>query len=113
MKHFAKEFPILERVQCACSRNSIKQYLKMAGSEEEITQLAKKRSGSPLTLENLDERVKQYITVLRKAGTPVNARVVLADAEGILTATDRTVLFENGGYLDWAYSLLRRMGYVK
>ena len=89
----------------------------MAGSEEEITQLAKRRSGSPLALGNVDERVKQYITALRKAGTPVNAIVILADAEGILKATDRTLLFENGGYiklpLDWAYSLLRRMGYVK
>ena len=47
----------------------------------------------------------------------MNARVVIAAAEGIVTATDRTLLFENGGHiklsLDWAYSLLKRMGYVK
>ena len=47
----------------------------------------------------------------------MNARVVLAAAEGIVTATDRTLLFENCGHiklsLDCAYSLLRRMGFVK
>ena len=76
-----------------------KQYqadLKKVGSEEEITQLAKKRRGRPLALGNQDEKVQQYIRALRKAGTPVNARVVLAAAEGIVTATDCTLLFENG-----------------
>ena len=90
-----------------------KQYqtdLKKSGSEEEITQLAKKKRGRPLSLGNLDEKVQQYIRALRKAGTLVNARVVLAAAEGIVTATDRTLLFENDGHiklsLDCAYSLL-------
>ena len=88
---------------------------KTVGSEE-IKQVAKKRRGRPLTLGNLDEKVQQYITAFRKAGTPVNARVVLAATEGIVKATDRTLLFENGGLklsLNWAYSLLRRVGYGK
>ena len=90
--------------------------LKKVGPEEEIMQLAKKR-GRPLTLGNLNEKVQKYIRALRKAGTPVNARVVLAAAEGIVKATDHKLLFENGGRiklsLDWAYSFLRRMGYMK
>lgn len=49
--------------------------------------------------------MQQYIRALRKASTPVNARVVLAAAEAIVTATDRTLLFEKGGHiklsLDW------------
>ena len=61
--------------------------------------------------------MQQYIRTLRNTGTPVNATVALAAAEGIVTATDRTWLFENGGHiklsLDWVYSLFRRMGYVK
>ena len=79
-----------------------KQYqadLKKVGSEEEITQLAKKKRGRPLTLGNIDEKVQQYIRALRKAGTPVNARVVLAAAEGIVKATDRTLLLENSGHI--------------
>ena len=47
----------------------------------------------------------------------MNARVVIAASEGIVTETDRTLLFENGGHiklsLDWAYSLLKRIGDVK
>ena len=47
----------------------------------------------------------------------MNARVVIAAAEGIVTETDRTLLFKKGGYiklsLDWAYPLLKKMGYVK
>ena len=47
----------------------------------------------------------------------MNARVVIAASEGIVTETDRTLLFENGGHiklsLDWAYSLLNRIGNVK
>ena len=117
MKHFAKEFPTLGE---STVRLFKKQYVadsKKVGPDEEITQLAKKKRGRPLTLGNLDEKVQKYIRALRKAGTPVNARVVLAAAEGIVKATDRTLLFENGGHiklsLDWAYSFLRRMGYVK
>ena len=41
-------------------------HLKKVGSEEEITQLAKKRRGRPLTLGNLDEKVQQYIRALKK-----------------------------------------------
>ena len=72
-----------------------KQYqadLKKAGSEEEITQLAKKKRGKPLALDKLDEKIQQYVRALGKAGTPVNARVVLAAAEEIVTATDCTLL---------------------
>ena len=91
--------------------------MKKVGSEKEITQLAKKRRGRPLALGNLEEKVQQYIRALRKSGTPVNARVVIAVAEGIVTETDHTLLLKNSRHiklsLDWAYSLLKKMGYVK
>ena len=117
VKHFAKELPTLGESTVCLFKKQYQVGLKKVGSEEEITQLAKKRRGRPLTLGNLDEKVQQYIKAFRKAGTPVNARVVLAATEGIVKATDRTLLFENGGHiklsLNWACSLLRRMGYVK
>ena len=98
-------------------KNKYQADLKKVGSEEDITQLAKKRRGRPLALGNLDDKVQPYIRAHRKAGTPVNATVVIAAAEGIVTATDHTLLFENGGHvklpLNWAYLLLKRKGYVK
>jgi len=117
VKHFAKEFPSLGESTVSLFKKQYQADLKEAGSEEEITQLAKKGRRGPLALGNLEEKVQQCIRALKKAGTPVNARVELAAAEGIVTTTDRTLLFENGGHiklsLDWAYSLLKRIGYVK
>ena len=47
----------------------------------------------------------------------MNARIVMAAAEGIVRATDSTMLSENGGHisitLSWAYSLLKQMNFVK
>ena len=94
-----------------------KQYeaeLRRIGPEQEISHLPKKKRGRPLTLGELDGKVQQYVRSLRRAGTPVNARIVIAAAEGITKATDRTMLIENGGHIQltlaWAYSLLQRMG---
>ena len=59
--------------------------------------LAKKRRRRALSPGTVDEKVQQYIRVFRKAGNPVNAEVVLAASEGIVT--DCTLLFENGGHI--------------
>ena len=36
--------------------------------------------------------MQAYIKALRKAGTPVNVNIVLAAAEGVVTAVGRTLL---------------------
>lgn len=65
----------------------------------------------------LDSRVQNYVKALRNAGTPIGSSVVIAAAEGLVRATDRTLLVEHGGHIaltkTWALSLLGRMGYVK
>ena len=99
MKRFSKEFPSLGESTVRLFKKQYQADLKKVGSEEEITQLAKKRRGRPLALGNRDAKVQKYIRALRKAGTRVNARVVLAAAEGIVTATDCTLLFENGRHI--------------
>ena len=72
-----------------------------------------KKRGRPLTLGDIDKEVQAYIKALRKAGTPVSIQVVLAAAEGVVTARDRTLLQSNGGTIQlkrsWAMSLLGRM----
>lgn len=76
-----------------------------------------KKRRRPLTLEDIDREVQAHIKALRKAGTPVSIQVVLAAAEGIVMAKDRTLLRSNGGTIElkhsWGVSLLSRMGYVK
>ena len=61
-------------------------------------------------------RTQKYILALKEAGNPINTDVVLAAAESIISATDKSVLVENGGKLaltrGWAVSLLQRTGLV-
>ena len=83
-----------------------------------IKKLPTKAQGRPLLLgEKLDQAVQEYINNLRKVGGSVNSVIVLAAANGIVAAKDRSLLCEHGGHLEltkaWAKSLLGRMGYVK
>ena len=41
----------------------------------------------------MDTEVQAYIKALTKAGTPVNVNIVLAAAEGVVPAVDRTLIF--------------------
>ena len=47
----------------------------------------------------------------------IGSRIVIAAAEGIVIAHDRTLLVERGGHIhltrDWKLSLLSHMGFVK
>ena len=75
------------------------------------------RRGRPLLLGELDQKVQVYIKALRDAGGSVGTSIVIAAAVGIITAHDRNLLVQNGGYInltrDWGLSLLSRMGFVK
>ena len=61
----------------------------------EVKSIASRKRGCPLTLREVDTKVQAYIKALRKAGTPVNVNIVLAAAEGVVTAVDRTLLKKN------------------
>ena len=84
---------------------------------EPVTAIAMGRRGRPLLLGELDQKVQVYIKALRGAGGSVGTSIVIAAAEGIITAHDRNLLVQNGGYInltrDWGLSLLSRMGFVK
>ena len=102
-----------------------KQYLaelnhrrKNGGEIPEVTSLPTKACGRPLLLgSTLDVQVSKYITALRDAAGVVNTAIVVAAAEGIVAAADRSLLRQHGGTLvltkSWAKSLMIRMGFVK
>ena len=73
--------------------------------------------GRPLALGDLDQEVQKYIRALRATGTAISVPLVLAAAQGIIEAKDRTLLVEHGGSINltrsWANSLMQRMGYVR
>ena len=91
---------------------------KQQNSEDEVTTSQKLIRGRKVILgEQLDSKVKNYITALRSAGTPIGSSVVMAVGEGMVRAHDRTLLVQHGGHIQitkaWALSLLKRMGYIK
>ena len=65
----------------------------------------------------VDQEVQKYIRALRAAGTAISVPLVLAAAQGIIEAKDRTLLVENGGSINltrsWGNSLMQRMGFVR
>ena len=91
---------------------------KNGGEIPEVTSLPTKTRGRPLLLgSTLDVQVREYITALRDAAGVVNTAIVVAAAEGIVAAADRSLLRQHGGTLvltkSWAKSLMIRMGFVK
>ena len=62
--------------------------------------LPSKVCGCPLLLGSmLNGQVKEYIIALRATAGVVNTAIVLAAAEGIVAATDRSFLRQHGGLL--------------
>ena len=98
-------------------RSFKKKYLAGVARGENVTSIPSKKTGRPLTLGKIDGDVQSYTKSLRAAGTPISVPVVIAAAEGIVQARDRTLLADHGGSIlpnrSWAVSLMRRMGYAR
>ena len=83
-----------------------------------VNRLPTKTHGRPLLLgHELDKAVQEYITAMWTVGGVVNMTIIMADAEGTVSARDVAMLSLHGGHIQitktWAESLLKRMGYVK
>lgn len=83
-----------------------------------VSELPGKKRGRPLLLgADIDRKVQLYIKKIRDSDGAVSNRLVVAGAKGIVLASDKSLLVENGGHVVlnkyWARSLLARMGYVK
>ena len=92
-------------------------YLKLKKSNEaansDIKKIVKKKA-SRLTLlpESLMKKVIETVANLRLSGAPVSSAVIRAVARGVIIANDRSLLLENGGYIDlstdWSRQVLYR-----
>ena len=86
-------------------------------SVPQVNEISAKVRGRPLMLGEFDIDLQTYIKALRKAGTPVSIPVVIAAAEGVITARKKSALLKYGGHIQlgqpWAVCLLRRMGFVQ
>ena len=94
---------------------------KRANEDDEIQSvdvLPHQKRGRPVLLgESVDSKVQAYLRRVRDGGGVVTARIAVAVARGILLSCDRSKLAEFGGHVMlnrfWAYSLLKRMKFVK
>lgn len=76
--------------------------------------MPRKKTGRLLLLgEELDTQFQEYITDLRKAGSPVNIQIVIATAQGIILSKDANLLSNIDLSKGWAEYLLKRNGFVK
>ena len=93
-------------------------YLKLKQSDEaadsDITESVKKKAGRPTLLpESLMKIIIETVANLWLRGAPVSSAVIRAVARGVILASDRSLLLENGGYIDlstdWSRQVLYRL----
>ena len=88
------------------------------GESVDLATLPPKKRGRRVLLgDDLDKKVQMYLRKLREGGGVVSARIAVAAARGIVHTYNKSLLAEFGGHIelttDWAYSLFRRMTFVK
>lgn len=118
VKKFKATHEIGESTVRLFKKKYMEEIKKRENPEDEVTTLPTLRRGRKVMLgEELDAKVKNYVLVLRNAGTPIGSSIVMAVGEGMVRAHDRTMLVQHGGHIQitkaWALSLLQRMGFVK
>ena len=109
-------YQIWKKVRCGCSKNATTtSYMFLP--DDTVTAIPCKKRGRPLTLDDFDQDVQNFIRGMRKAGSPINTTCILAAAQGIVVSKDCTLLVEHRGHIkltkSWAASLMQRMKLVK
>ena len=118
MKRFKQEFPELPESTVRSFKIKYTQALESGQSPgEAIEKIPSKRRGRPKLLGDYDTQVQQFVKALQQSGTVVTPQVVIAAAEGIVSANNKELLATNGGNVNlkktWAVSLMKRVGLRK
>ena len=118
MKRFKQEFPELPESTVRSFKIKYNNALEAGQSSgEAIEKIPSKRRGRPKLLGDYDTQVQQFVKALQQSGTVVTPQVVIAAAEGIVSANNKELLASNGGNVSlkktWAVSLMKRVGLRK
>lgn len=118
MKRFKQEFPELPESTVRSFKIKYTNALESGQlSGEAIDKIPSKRRGRPKLLGEYDTQVQQFVKALQQSGTTVTPQVVIAAAEGIVSANNKELLASNGGNVSlkktWAVSLMKRVGLRK
>ena len=113
VKKFKKSHPHLKFGE-STARSLRDKYCEMSKSSEHAAVLQKMQRGRPLVLGTLDEKVKNFLTILRRKGGIVNTAVAIATAQALIARSQdehlKCIDLESSS---WAKSLFNRMGFVK
>ena len=118
MKRFKQEFPELPESTVRSFKIKYTSAVEAGQSSgEAIDKIPSKRRGRPKLLGDYDTQVQQFVKALQQSGTVVTPQVVIAAAEGIVSANNKELLSSNGGNVSlkktWAVSLMKRVGLRK
>ena len=112
--------PVTESTARSIKKAYVEELEKQRKAEDggEIVCLFPKKRGRPFILgKDLDAKVQMYLKKVRESGGAVLARIVMAAAHGIVLFSDKSMLVEFGGHVQfsrhWAHSLLKRMNFVQ
>ena len=99
-------------------RGFVKAYDANKNNAETTKSLTKgKRGRSPLLPSDIDEKVLEMMRNMRGAGAVTNFHTLIALARGIVIASDRTLLTEHGGTIEfiigWCQSIFKRLNFVR
>ena len=83
-------------------------------SKSEKTELTKLKRGRPLILGSIDEKVKNFLLILRRKGGVVNSAVAIAAAQALIQkSSDEHLKCIDLVSSSWTQSLFRRIGFFR
>ena len=83
VRKFKKSHPHL-KLEESTARSLKKKYEELLKSKSEKTELTKLKRGRPLMLGSIDEKVKNFLLILRRKGGVVNSVVAIAAAQALI-----------------------------
>ena len=101
LKHFAGEYPNLKTQTVFEFKKACE---KLKSSQNDVTKIDSKKRGLPNLLpEDLMKKTIETVQSLRLKGAPISS------SKGIVVASDRILLVENGGHLSFSDSWARNI----
>ena len=114
VRKFHKSHPHLKfgESQARALRNKYHEHQKRSPNSNNVIVCLKR--GRPLMLRTIDEKVRNFLQIIRREGGVVNTVVAIATAKALIARSDQQhfkVLDRDSS--SWAKSLFQRMGFVK
>ena len=117
VRKFKTRFPILNESTARSFRKKVEDEIKKAGKEKRQPrkEIAKYSlpTGRPLLLGYLDHKVQSYLKALSNRGGVINTTIANATAKALIKRNPGECGIIDIESSRWAYSLFKRMGYVR